>query len=201
MRGRLLTVCVAVSLPLFAATVVLWVRSYAAFDWLKLAEVELIGADVSGGHRVAESHVLFCWRGRFGYVRSDDFFFRTGRAGSYRVFWWPASDREAAETAETIFVVNDMERRWNRLATPVFDRAGFCYVEHWMEERGLHVLVPCWSIVALTALWPAVWGAGVVRRRAKANRVAGGTCVSCGYDLRATPGRCPECGVIAGRAA
>jgi cyanate permease len=47
---------------------------------------------------------------------------------------------------------------------------------------------------ATVFVWLAVW---VVRKaRRQAERLSSGLCPSCGYDLRATPNRCPECGAV-----
>jgi hypothetical protein len=48
------------------------------------------------------------------------------------------------------------------------------------------------ALLPMTRLLNAV--SGFVRRR---HRAASGACTQCGYDLRATPNRCPECGTPA----
>jgi hypothetical protein len=59
----------------------------------------------------------------------------------------------------------------------------------------LSVLMPSWLVVA-AALGFAVY----FRHRAKRSSRAPGVCTTCGYDLRATPDRCPECATIPERA-
>ena len=56
---------------------------------------------------------------------------------------------------------------------------------------------PCWLLALGTAALPAAWLRGYLRRRRLRADAARGLCRSCGYDLRATPGRCPECGAVA----
>ena len=56
------------------------------------------------------------------------------------------------------------------------------------------VALPHWFLVLTTATLP---GAALVRMRRRATalrRAAAGLCARCGYDLRASPTRCPECG-------
>jgi 4-amino-4-deoxy-L-arabinose transferase-like glycosyltransferase len=52
------------------------------------------------------------------------------------------------------------------------------------------LMVPYWSLVLLCALLPAWW---LVSPR---SLTKAGHCPTCGYDLRATPDRCPECGAV-----
>ena len=66
----------------------------------------------------------------------------------------------------------------------------------WHSRLGVPVAVaPYWWTVALTLTCPALWCglAGARRLRVRSDRRRG-LCPSCGYDLRATPERCPECG-------
>jgi hypothetical protein len=54
--------------------------------------------------------------------------------------------------------------------------------------------MPLWLIVLATAAVPAWW---VFRRAGQQWQGVAGLCPACGYDLRASPGRCPECGTPA----
>jgi len=45
-----------------------------------------------------------------------------------------------------------------------------------------------------TAACFAIAATGALRARRVASRLRGGLCPACGYDLRGTTGRCPECG-------
>jgi hypothetical protein len=61
----------------------------------------------------------------------------------------------------------------------------------WQRDRwGLLVGLPLWLLAAVFA-WSARW----LLKRARAPLP--GHCAICGYDLRATPERCPECGTAA----
>ena len=53
------------------------------------------------------------------------------------------------------------------------------------------ITVPCWPLTFLSGVFVIVYTVPSARRR---KRKKLGMCVKCGYDLRASKERCPECG-------
>jgi hypothetical protein len=67
----------------------------------------------------------------------------------------------------------------------------------WGEDSERSVTAPYWSVAVALGALPAF--VPLVRRyRRRVRRRRDGLCLRCGYDLRATSGRCSECGTEVG---
>src|SRR4051794_181011 len=58
-------------------------------------------------------------------------------------------------------------------------------------------ILPMVFLASLFAILPLAASMRLARRRRRAKRLNAGHCIACGYDLRASPDRCPECGLPA----
>ena len=164
MLRRLITILSGLSLVLCIATGAMWVRSY----WVQEAIVWTGDSQELSAESTA-GHVAVCIAsytsaGVHGFMYQSD----------------ASSGRGIADIA-------DLRNAW-RIAGVVWQ--GKTDMLSGTASFRL-LLVPFWLIGALTLLLPTIW----VRQRLKRrfNRTMN-HCQVCGYDLRATPDRCPECG-------
>jgi hypothetical protein len=170
MTRRLLNVVTVLSLLLCVAVVTLWVRSLMASDTLLRHN-----AVDDGTHTVVTQWSFSTVNGSLalhhGWQKLP-----TENAGFAvpGVLWEWAPD-DAAGTV------------WGGFGFE-FDSGG----DSSNSIASLSLEVPFWLPVVLFGLAPAVWLFRRLRRR------PAGLCPRCGYDLRATPDRCPECGHTAG---
>ncbi len=173
-RRYILNALTVLSLLLCVATAALWVRSYRVLDSyqsFRPADGRLIAlALLRGGLQIAHGD---------GFPRDHPL----ANAG------W-----ESIEMGD--FMLGPPDKNWQLLfggVTSIDQRLlGFRYLSGYLlAGRFWSIQIPLWSICTLLLLSP------MLRMRSscqKWQRREHRLCLRCGYDLRATPDRCPECG-------
>ena len=182
---------------LFVLVIAAWVRSYVASDWIRIMH-ESVGPEydvIEDGHAVGHRDrfetewAIQAGRGRIGVSLERRMNMSTDAQPGFNWQLTPPTPMDISGLAG--------------IAEVLFDRIGFGFVK--MRERTdpgtssvtTGILAPCWFLALVTGVLPAM-GLTRWRRSARAaRRQNAGQCAACGYDLRASPQRCPECGAAA----
>lgn len=176
------TIASAVSLVLLAAVIVLWVRSHRV-------------ADVWAAQRF-RSYQLASWDGHVEVrvLSQSDYSERLSSRACRRTY------RSAGFSSDWRFVHDEPDVRSFDDAPLRFRFGEESDVSNGdaIEQEGTvtvwnFVRFPIWCAACVLSIPPLAWLRGRVRR---GHRRGTGLCVCCGYDLRASPDRCPECGTL-----
>lgn len=150
------------------------------------------------------SSYLLGWAGTWEYtsrdMRSTSAFQIGVSGGGLRV-----AGNRISEQSPTNW--NPDERSWRRTSSSEYPTAppyAFSIGRQWAawhHRRPLGhaslttwgLIVPCWAVCLVLSIFPALW---LWKRRGHHTARNGTACPVCGYDLRATRDRCPECGEL-----
>jgi hypothetical protein len=181
-RRRLFTLFSGLSLLLFVAVCVLWVRSY--WGGRGIARSEVVAAR-KWGHTEAFGFA----GGQFVHFKSD--FHSEGMTSDMPRHWYVVDSGSPGLLRVTFSprATQALGFAWEsgRFQSPPAPPA----------DSYRTLTVPCWFLALVFAMAPAAR----LRRlwRDRRLRRSPGLCPGCGYDLRATPDRCPECGAVPAR--
>jgi hypothetical protein len=164
----------AASFLLFVLVALLWARSYWVYDLVAHEAYSGLGTElISVSGRVVFYHFN-------SYMDSPP-------AQEWAFVPIPADSRQGLS----------LWREFDFSSAPHFwTRMGFRAVSRPQFGPGTSlviVAVPHWSLALLLLVAPAFMGSIAARKR---RRLVAERCVKCGYDLRGSPERCPECGLV-----
>jgi hypothetical protein len=191
-RARLFNRATVISLLLCAGIALLWLRSYWLSDDLSRDAYGLDSGSVfhtallirSGGGGLAVARKV--------YRNADPSFVGARRAAHFAGFpltWRTDPSVNYPAGGPLLPTISWWTKPGFGFSIERPKSAGY------FGESGFAVVVPDWSLLAAASLMPFMW---LIRRAIAARRKAmEGRCRRCGYDLRATPDRCPECGTQA----
>lgn len=174
----MLWILTALSVLVCAASIGMWVRSYWAGEsviWKCWEPATL--QERERGIRSGRGGLMF-WRHWYSWKQLSETAPIRLRPGFETVKW----ERDPAPSHWVIFV--NRPSLWNRMG---FDLATSSSVDYQFTR----ICVPYWCLALIGAMLPGIRIGRWLRRRPRA-----GLCARCGYDLRATPDRCPECGSV-----
>jgi hypothetical protein len=186
-KRRLFNLSAALSLALCLATVAQWVRSVVYHNYLE--GVRYAGATQLWVHSRGGSFRIS--------ITLDEPLHESGwkvvRANMSTPRAIDVLGRRPYRGLEGEFGSTAPKRRWSPMIS--LDRTNL-QTGQW--RHGGRLIIVIWSGYWLPALaasaLPALW---VFRRLRRRRRLEGNLCLNCGYDLRATPACCPECGTTA----
>jgi hypothetical protein len=208
-----LKIATVLSLVLCLATCVLWVRSYwygellqrvrnahdEEFTWQYRRPVWVY----CGGLRIEANQYRSStyWSRRANANFEDDYkpgtsYYRRVFSAADPVWKYPAIAGETDHPPDA--AIDGGHLKWSTFL-------GFKWGWGYQDGERMHpsnhdwktwtqVVIPLWFIALLPALLPAARLGPALKRRRLRRAKAEGSCARCGYDLRVTRERCPECG-------
>ena len=168
MRRRIFIISVTLSAILLALALGMWIRTFVASDDARL------------GRWVAPNHLYLLharWGGEFVHVEWSHTRFPMPHP-------WP----------------NTFEWEYTSYPPGRQGLGSWVWWDHYLDQPSgggaievWRVQVRPWLLAIPFIILPMIWAIRFVAHR---RRWREGLCQRCGYDLRASPARCPECGAV-----